>query len=243
VDRLQRVRRMQMAHYLDALRRAVAPPPESVAPPFTGTPGPPTGAATPRCLPSPQNLCAASCLSACMRRLTKISLSGALCGCTCMVARQLAAVTQATRRRRQRRWRRGSWRRSPACRRRRRGQGTAATGRRPARCQLQTAPRQACVVCCVKPLPPPQTSHHEGAASHATCVICVLGSTCLQQLRSSEQAVPEACACCNMFTTLHTLDVSLNTLEKKKKFAHNTFYIFDISLNTHIFNSIHNHTK
>jgi hypothetical protein len=54
VDRLQRVRRMQMAHYLDALRRAVAPPPESVAPPFTGTPGPPTGAVTPRCLPSPQ---------------------------------------------------------------------------------------------------------------------------------------------------------------------------------------------
>lgn len=39
VDRLQRVRRMQMAHYLDALRRAVAPPPESVAPPFTEMPG------------------------------------------------------------------------------------------------------------------------------------------------------------------------------------------------------------
>lgn len=34
VDRLQRVRRMQMAHYLDALRRAVAPPPPDVAPPF-----------------------------------------------------------------------------------------------------------------------------------------------------------------------------------------------------------------
>lgn len=185
VDRLQRVRRMQMAHYLDALRRAVAPPPESVAPPFTGTPGPPTGAVTPRCLLSPQNLCAASCLSACMRRLTKISMSGALCSCTCMVARQLAAVTQATRRRRQRRWRRGSWRRSPACRRRRRGRGTAANGRRPARSQLQTAPRRARVVHSVKPLPAPHMSRREGAASHAACATCVLGLTCLQQLRSS----------------------------------------------------------
>lgn len=89
VDRLQRVRRMQMAHYLDALRRAVAPPPESVAPPFTGTPGPPTGAVTPPCLPSPQVCVQHECLSAEIRWCTKNSISESLCRCAYMVADHL----------------------------------------------------------------------------------------------------------------------------------------------------------
>ena len=39
MDRLQRVRRVQMAHYLDALRRTVTPMPSSVAPPAFLPPG------------------------------------------------------------------------------------------------------------------------------------------------------------------------------------------------------------